>query len=270
MDPAGTESIPLLIGGVAHDLNNTLAPILMSADRLGGAAGSRRADLVENIRAGARHCAELARQLLAFSRGAGIARTDMDLEPLLEGLARLVRPMLGRGIRLDLEIRREPPLVRADATQLRRALMNLCINARDAMADGGRISLRLDRIDFDDARPPPGGRPGPDSYAVLSVADTGAGIPHGIIDRIFDPFFTTKAPGRGTGLGLPTVKEIVKAHGGFMAVESRLDRGTTFRIFLPAARHPTYGSTDPPPGVRMSVPRNPNPLPIPTSQPWAT
>jgi hypothetical protein len=229
------DSLSLLVGGVAHDLNNTLAPILMSAERLAIAPGGRRPDLLENIRTGARHCAALARQLLAITRGVGVPRSELRLEALMDGFAGLIRPMLGRNLRLDLEFRREAPPVRADATQVRQALMNLCTNARDAMAGGGRIGLALDRIDFDDACALAGEDAGTGAYAVLSVSDTGAGIPAGIMDRIFDPFFTTKDAGTGMGLGLPTVKEIVKAHGGFLAVESEPGQGTTFRIFLPSA-----------------------------------
>ncbi len=227
------DGISLLVGGVAHDLNNTLAPILMSVDQLGAAGGTRREALVRNIRTGARHCAALAGQLLAFSRGAAATRVLLRAGPLMGDVAALVRPMLGPAIRLDVAIRSEPAPVRADATQIRQALANLCINARDAIDGGGRITLGLDCIDFADAPGMPRGGARHGSHAVLSVADTGAGIPGAIAGRIFDPFFTTKGGLGGTGLGLPTVREIVRAHGGFLTVESRLRRGTTFRIFLP-------------------------------------
>jgi signal transduction histidine kinase len=227
------DGISLLVGGVAHDLNNTLAPILMSVDQLGEAGGTRREALVRNIRTGARHCASLAGQLLAFSRGATAPRVLLRAGPLLGEVAALVRPMLGRAIRLEVELRSEPAPIRADATQIRQALANLCINAHDAIDGGGRITLGLDCIDFVDAPGMPRGGAGRGSHAVFSVADTGGGIPGAIAGRIFDPFFTTKGDRGGTGLGLPTVREIVRAHGGFLAIESRIHRGTTFRIFLP-------------------------------------
>lgn len=242
------DGVSLLVGGVAHDLNNALAPILMSVDSLGTAAGTRRTDLVRGIRSGARHCAALARQLLAISRGSPAPREILCAGSLLEDAAELVRPMLGPGIRLAREVRGEPALIRGDATQLRRALANLCMNARDAMAAGGRITLGLDCIDFSDSHPPSGGAE-PGSHAVLSVADTGCGIPDAIVGRIFDPFFTTREARGGTGLGLPTVREIVRAHGGFLAVESRINRGTTFRIFLPLV----VGQRDPPFNLRLDT-----------------
>jgi signal transduction histidine kinase len=267
------DSLSLLVGGVAHDLSNTLAPILMSVDRLGVPGKARRRDLVHGIRAGARHCAALARQLLAISQGAGIPREELRLSPLVEDFTGLIGPMLGGDFQVDFESRSEALRVRADPTQVRQALMNLCLNARDAMAGGGRIRVVLDRAEFDDTRTPPGEEPGRASYAVVSVTDSGAGIPAAILGRIFDPFFTTKGNGRGTGLGLPTVKEIVKSHGGFLAVESRVRRGTTFRIYLPAisdsksparvgpAARSTYGWTDSPRRLPMSPHGSQKPFP---------
>jgi len=236
------DNVSLLVGGVAHDLNNTLAPILMSVDRLGFPGETRRRDLVHGIRAGARHCAALARQLLAISRGAGIPREELRLGPLVEGFAGLIGPMLGDRVRLEFEFRREPPRVRADPTQIRQALMNLCVNARDAMVAGGRILMVLDRVDFEDVRAPSAEESAQACYATVSVIDSGSGIPPAILDRIFDPYFSTKAKGHSTGLGLPTVKEIVKAHGGFLTVESRPRRGSTFRIFLPASLEPAVAA----------------------------
>jgi signal transduction histidine kinase len=231
------ESIGLLAAGLAHDLSNALAPVLMSAEQLGAVGTDGHAKLVATIKTGAQHCAALVRQLLVFARGAHGRHIDLDLRVLVNDFASFIRSTLPGNVRLEIEVRQEPELVRADATQLQQVLMNLCINARDAMPEGGRIALVLDRMNFDcgkdrraaDSENPTG------AYAVLSVIDAGGGIPRDIIERIFDPFFTTKEPGKGTGLGLSITQGIVKAHGGFVAVESEPGQGAAFRIFLPAS-----------------------------------
>ena len=228
------ESMGLLVGGIAHDLNNVLAPILMSAGVLKLHSNDTAQKLVAAIEAGAQHGAAMVRQLLSFARGTAGQHTDVNLHVLLAEFEKFMRPTLPRSIVLQTKIVAQPPPVRADATQIKQVLMNLCINARDAIAGEGRITLSLDFIQLDKthALAQIEAKYGP--YAVLSVEDTGAGIPPEILDRIFDPFFTTKEEGRGTGLGLSTVRGIVKGHGGFLTVDSEVGRGTTFRIYLPA------------------------------------
>jgi signal transduction histidine kinase len=230
------ENIGLLATGLAHDLSNALAPVLMSAEQLAAVGTEGHAKLVATIRTGAQHCAALVRQLLAFARGAHGSRADLDLGLLVHDFAPFLRSTLPGNVWLEIEVHDQPQWVRADATQIRQVLMNLCINARDAMPEGGRIALVLDRMDFDrdKAQRPADLETCPDAYAILSVIDSGGGISRDIIDRIFDPFFTTKQPGKGTGLGLSITKGIVKAHGGFVAVESEAGRGAAFRVFLPA------------------------------------
>jgi signal transduction histidine kinase len=230
------ESLGLLATGLAHDLSNALAPVLMSAEQLGAVGMDSHAKLIATIKTGAQHCAALVRQLLIFARGGHGRLIDLDLGLLVNDFAPFIRSTLPDNVHLEVEVRREPRLVRADVTQLQQVLMNLCINARDAMPEGGRIALVLDRIDFecDKDRRPADREIYPDSYAILSVVDMGGGISRDVIERIFDPFFTTKQPGNGTGLGLSITKGIVKAHGGFVAVESEPGQGAAFRIFLPA------------------------------------
>jgi len=228
------ESMGMLVSGIAHDLNNVLAPILMSAGVLKLNASESTQKLVAAIEAGAQHGAAMVRQLLSFARGTAGEHADVDLCALLADFEKFIRPTLSRSILLEIRIQAEPPPVRADATQIKQVLMNLCLNARDAIPGDGRITLSVDfiRLNRMDALAQIEAKHGP--YAVLTVADTGAGIPPEILDRIFDPFFTTKEEGKGTGLGLSTVRGIVKGHGGFLTVESEVGRGTTFRIYLPA------------------------------------
>ena len=228
-----TESLGLLAGGVAHDLNNMLTPIITSAGLLKGCMKDEDGEqLVKIIDSSAKHGAALVRNLLAFARGAEGEHTEIDLEELVGDFIEFVRPALPGSISLIADIGFAPH-VQADSTQLKQVLVNLCLNARDAMPKGGHICVALDRVElegqallrFPDARP--------GTYAQIVVSDTGVGIPADKIDRIFDPFFTTKESGKGTGLGLSTVRGIVKGHGGTMSVESTVGKGTTFRILLP-------------------------------------
>jgi PAS domain S-box-containing protein len=231
------ESIGKLAGGIAHDINNVLTPILMSIDLL------RRRDLPEEQRLGllagmeasAERGADMVKQILSFARG--VEGQRILLQP--RHVAREIEKMLGRtfpkSIDLVTSLPRDLWLVNGDATQLYQMLMNLCVNARDAMAQGGRLEITAaNRVLGDaDARLHPDARPGP--YVVLTVADTGTGVAPDVLDQIFDPFFTTKEFGKGTGLGLSTVLGIVKGHGGFIQVTSEVGVGTQFQVYLPAA-----------------------------------
>ncbi|MFI5356790.1 MAG: response regulator [Opitutales bacterium] len=228
------ESMGMLVGGIAHDLNNVLAPILMSVDLLRTMQPSPPAlSLIEAMDRSAKHGASLLKQLLAFARGAEGRHVELDLPPVLTELGEFLTQTLKGNTRVEVLFRRPPPKIQADATQLKQVFLNLCINARDAMPDGGVITIAVDHATLGEteARRLPEGRAG--TFVIVSVTDSGTGIPAHLLERIFDPFFTTKESGRGTGLGLPTVQGIVKGHGGFLAVESTVGRGTTFRIYLP-------------------------------------
>ena len=229
------ESLGALIGGIAHDLNNALAPILMSGELLRQNATDAATRRILDILIGsAQHGADLVKQVLTFARGAEGGRTELQPRTTIRDVARLLGETLPRSIAVEVRVADDLRVIRADATQLHQVLVNLCVNARDAMPDGGRLTLHAENVEVDEAlaRDSPGARPG--SYVMITVADTGTGIPPEIRDRIFDPFFTTKEPGRGTGLGLATVLGIVKSHQGFLQIHTELGRGTEFKIYLPA------------------------------------
>ncbi|HTQ30494.1 MAG TPA: PAS domain S-box protein [Opitutaceae bacterium] len=228
------ESMGMLVSGIAHDLNNALAPILMSAGVLKLNANESTRKLVAGIEAGAQHGAAMVRQLLSFARGTAGEHASIKLDSLLEEFEKFIRPSIPQRIEFEIKILTPPPPVRADATQIKQVLMNLCINARDAISGAGRIRLSLDYIQVDRTHVLAMIEEKQGPFAVLTVEDTGAGIPPELLDQIFDPFFTTKEEGKGTGLGLSTVRGIVKGHDGFLTVESEVGRGTVFRIYLPA------------------------------------
>jgi PAS domain S-box-containing protein len=234
------ESIGRLAGGVAHDFNNLLTVINGYSDFLLEQMQEQdplRSSLVEVRKAGER-AADLTRQLLAFSRKQVVEPRPVNLNTLILDS----REMLGRVVREDIEIVTElepnPSEVMADPGRLHQVLLNLVVNARDAMPGGGRLTLRTSRLHLDPAAASlfPGAIPG--FYAVLEVSDTGAGMSEEIQQRVFDPFFTTKGPGEGTGLGLSTVYGIVRQAGGWIKVESSPGMGATFRIGLPLAAQP--------------------------------
>ncbi len=237
------EGLGRLAGGVAHDFNNLMASVVGYADLLLGELGpddGRRKDVLE-IQAVARRAASLTQQLLAFARRRDVHPQDVDAAALLQGMAGLLRPLLGRGITLDLEVPPECPRIRIDPTQLEQVVLNLVINARDAMPEGGRIRVALAVRN----------EPGPPMLE-LSVHDTGDGMPPEVLARIFEPFFTTKASGKGTGLGLATVHGIVHQAGGSISVDSVPARGTVFRVAFPLsadARGATPAPTAPLPGA---------------------
>ncbi len=228
------DSIGMLAGGVAHDLNNALAPILMGSELLRlSVADPKNLRLIETIETSAQHGAALVRQLLAFARGGEGERAEIRMAALLEDVPKLLRQSLPRDIALEVSCAESALPILADATQIKQLLLNLCLNARDAMPEGGRLEVkaRNTTVDSDLARLHPGAQPGP--HLLVSVQDTGTGIPPAVLEKIFDPFFTTKSVGKGTGLGLSTVAGIVKSHGGFLQVESQVGHGTVFRLFFP-------------------------------------
>jgi PAS domain S-box-containing protein len=231
------ESVGTLAGGVAHDLNNILAPIIMSVPMLRQDLDEEmRETLVSTIEASAQRGADIVRQILTFTRGIQGDRILLQPLHLLKEVELIARETFPKNIVIRAKYREDVWPVYGDPTQLRQALLNLALNARDATPSGGTVTLGAENIEVDEqyaATHGTGIQPG--SYLVWSVSDTGAGIPPEIKDRIFDPFFTTKELGKGTGLGLSTVIGIVRGHGGALWVESGVGEGTTFTIYLPAA-----------------------------------
>ncbi|MDM7949326.1 response regulator [Hydrogenophaga sp.] len=227
------ESLGTLAGGVAHDLNNALAPVLMGMAML-KEQYPEEPRMFDMIRASAQRGADMVRQLLTFAKGVEGERVPVSPERLVHELHSLMRGSFPKNIQLQVDSGVGVPMVIGDATQLHQILLNLCVNARDAMLDGGVLSLGAQSIEIDAgyARSVPDARPG--LYVCWRVSDTGSGIPPEVLDRIFDPFFTTKSPDRGTGLGLSTVLGIVKSHGGFVQVYSPPGCGATFSVYLPA------------------------------------
>ena len=230
------EAIGALSSGIAHDLNNILAPVLMAPALLRlTAKDERERELLALIEQSARRGADVIKQLLTFSRGSGGERVPLQVRHLLKEMQNIVTEMFPREINVRFDTATDLPLVAGDATQLHQVLLNLCVNARDAMPTGGQLTVQTRNIEVtaEQVRLHPLARPGP--HILITVRDTGHGIPPEIIERIFDPFFTTKELGKGTGLGLSTVLGIVRSHCGFVEVESAPGRGALFRVYLPAS-----------------------------------
>jgi PAS domain S-box-containing protein len=232
------ESIGTLAGGVAHDLNNILAPIMMSVDVLKMLSMDPRAEeILETIGVSAARGADIVRQVLSFARGVEGQRIEVQPVHLLKEIANIVRETFPKDIDLRFTTLEDTWNILGDPTQLHQILLNLCVNARDAMPMGGNliVSARNCDVDAQYVSMDPQARPG--RYVVVSVSDTGTGIPPAVIDKIFEPFFTTKDVNKGTGLGLSTVMAIVKSHTGFINVVSEQGKGTAFHVYLPAAEN---------------------------------
>lgn len=228
------ESIGTLAGGIAHDLNNILSPIIMSVEMLRlKASEDETTRWLSLIGENAERGADLIKQVLTFARGLEGERIPVQIKHIVKDLVSVLHETLPKSITLKYDIASSPWLIAADPTQIHQVLMNVCLNARDAMPDGGTIRIGVENLQIDqnywmnpDAE---AGR-----YVQITVEDTGTGMSEDIMKRIFDPFFTSKPLGHGTGLGLSTAQTIVKSHGGFINVYSELGRGTRFSINLPA------------------------------------
>lgn len=232
------ESIGTLASGIAHDLNNVLTPITMGAKLLKrSSSDGQRNEIVNSITSSAERGAGMIRQLLAFAGGTPGPREAVNVSELLEEARAILAPTLPKTITLNIEFNAVLWPVRGDATELSQVLMNLAINARDAMPDGGRLSIEASNTTIQH-EPNGGDALPPGRYVQISVIDTGIGIAAHLIDKVFDPFFTTKEQGKGTGLGLATCMGIVTHHGGAMSVESVVNCGTRFNVVLPAEQHP--------------------------------
>jgi two-component system, cell cycle sensor histidine kinase and response regulator CckA len=230
------EAIGRLAGGIAHDFNNAIGAILGWADlaREEAQPGSRLQDRMQKICTQARRAAGLTSQLLAFARQQVLERRKIDLNNLVEEGTSLLRKVIGEDIDVRIIPAADLRVAVVDPVQIDQVLMNLCLNARDAMTKGGRLIIETSNVEFDQEYCRLHTYVNPGNYVLLAVSDTGMGMDAKTIDHIFEPFFTTKEVGKGTGLGLATVFGIVKQHGGFINVYSEPGRGTTFRIYLPS------------------------------------
>jgi PAS domain S-box-containing protein len=239
------EGIGQLAGGVAHDFNNILASTMLHLGLLkqNPNLDNETQQSLEELIAGSQKAANLTRQLLMFSRRSVLDIKALDLNDVVANLLKMLTRLIGEHIRVQFEPNAGLPLVAADPGMVEQVLMNLCVNARDAMPNGGRIAIKLEVDDVDEGRTraQAGARPG--RFVCLSVADTGCGMDKATLQRIFEPFFTTKEPGKGTGLGLATVHGIAGQHKGWVEVESKVGEGTVFRVLLPAASERTIEAT---------------------------
>ena len=238
------ESIGTLAGGVAHDLNNILTPILMAVQMLQLKVTDEPSQrMLEILRISAERGGELVKQILSFARGVAGERIEIQPKHLLQEVVKILQETLPKSIRVQVQFDPDLPLVSGDATQLQQVLINLCINARDAMPNGGTLFIEAKRVVIDDtyAEMLPDATSG--HFVQILVTDTGTGIAPEHLNRIFDPFFTTKEVGKGTGLGLATVASIIKSHEGFVSVYSELGRGTKFSFYLPALSAETSSPT---------------------------
>lgn len=229
------EAIGTLASGVAHDLNNILAPMLMVPSLLKPKLPDEQdQEILAMLHQGAQRGASIIKQLLTFSRGLGGERTAVQIKHLVKEIGSIIRETFPRDIELRLDTPVSLPLVHADPTQIHQVLLNLCVNARDSMPEGGHLSIVTSSVPLlpGDFRLPLDRSPG--QYVLIEVRDSGHGVPPDLLERIFDPFFTTKPIGKGTGLGLSTVLGIVRSHQGFITVDSPPGQGAAFRVFLPA------------------------------------
>jgi PAS domain S-box-containing protein len=233
------ESIGTLAGGIAHDLNNVLSPILMAIDmlqlRTTDEASKKWLDV---LRTAAERGGDMVRQVLSFARGVEGERVALQPRHLIKEIVKILRETLPKSIEISFQIPNDLWIISADATQMHQVLMNLCVNARDAMPEGGSISIKAANtfVDQNYARMHLEAKPG--RFVMVSVSDTGPGMSPEIQSRIFEPFFTTKEMTKGTGLGLSTALTIVKSHGGFINVYSELHKGSQFTLYLPAVDSP--------------------------------
>jgi PAS domain S-box-containing protein len=247
------ESIGTLAGGIAHDLNNILATILLSVDLLKRESGTPKSrEILKVIGISAQRGADVVGQVLAFARGLESRRVEVQPKLILEELESIIKDTFPRNIDLQFRVPDDTWPVFGDPTQVHQILLNLCVNARDAMPNGGRLVISTENQTLDEQRVKrtefraTAGR-----YVCISVADSGIGIPQEIIHRIFEPFFTTKEPNQGTGLGLSTVMAIVKSHEGIADVFSEPGKGTAFKVYLPAIDRSSVGQWQETPAIEL-------------------
>jgi len=231
------EAVGRLAGGVAHDFNNLLGIVTACSELLRSRVDANSVEYIDNIREAAKRGASLTRQLLAFGRRQPVQTQLLDLNERLREVTKLLHPLMGDDVEIALLPRSATAIIEADPGQLDQIVMNLAVNARDAMPRGGKLILETSVFDFDESfvREHPAMVAG--RYVMLAVSDNGTGMDEVTRSRIFEPFFTTKETGKGSGLGLATVYGIVKQGGGHVWVYSEPGHGTTFKIYLPSAEH---------------------------------
>jgi len=242
------ESIGALAGGIAHDLNNVLGPIMMAVEVIqNDPRNPANAGLLDLVGTSAKRGSELVKQILSFARGIDVQKTSLKIPQLVGEVVKLATDTFPRDITVQSRVAGDLPPIQGDATQVHQILLNLFVNARDAMPNGGNIVVDVRAVNLKERstrfhREPISGR-----FVELKVSDTGSGIPAEVLPKIFEPFFTTKDPGKGTGLGLSTVLSIVKAHGGFVEVASEAGKGTSFFVYLAASEAGplTFGASEP-------------------------
>ncbi|MGB9069052.1 MAG: PAS domain S-box protein [Candidatus Acidiferrales bacterium] len=229
------ESVGTLAGGIAHDLNNILAPIILSIDFLKTITDHPQAKkILETIDVSAKRGADIVRQVLSFARGLEGQRIEVQPRHLLKDLEIIIKDTFPKDIRLQFSAPSDTWTISGDPTQIHQILLNLCVNARDAMPSGGSLTVGVENCVLDEQYAAMNIDAKAGRYVIVSVADSGTGIPRDHLEKIFEPFFTTKEINKGTGLGLSAVMAIAKSHGGFVNVYSELGKGTTFRVYLPA------------------------------------
>jgi PAS domain S-box-containing protein len=240
------EAVGQLAGGIAHDFNNLMQAVLANVEvaQAKGAVPAALKEHLSEIAEAGRRAAELTKQLLVFSRRQPLHRAPIAVNELLQSLLRMLQRLLPENIAIELRTSDALPSVNADRTQVEQVILNLCVNARDAMVDGGKLTLETDDVEISpqDCEMHPWAKPG--RFVRLTVTDTGEGMTPEVRERVFDPFFTTKGAHRGTGLGLATVYGIVRQHGGLLHVYSEVGQGSTFKVYLPADERPSSAGAD--------------------------
>jgi len=248
------ESIGVLAGGIAHDLNNILAPIVLATDTLREELSTTPlASTVELLASSAKRGADLVRQVLLFARGSETPRSPVDLLQPFQEVRSIIEQTFPKSIRFISHLEPGLPCVIADPTLLQQVLLNLCINARDAMPNGGTIELHAFRSLLPPALQPIARSQLPGPAVTITLSDTGSGMPPEVLARIFEPFYTTKLVGEGTGLGLSTALSIIRSHGGDLSAQSAPGKGTTFTLILPALQQ-----TPLPPAQPLPAPIRPS------------
>ncbi|MBK9247905.1 MAG: PAS domain S-box protein [Ignavibacteria bacterium] len=228
------ESIGTLASGIAHDLNNVLAPILLSVNFLSTKfVDEQSKKMLHMLEASTKRGSELIKQVLSFARGVEGEFTIVQVRHLIEEIGKIITQTFPKSISFHTKFTTNLPSISADSTQIHQVLMNLCVNARDAMPNGGRIDIEADTIELDEQYVRMHIEAKIGTYIMIKVSDQGMGIPPVVLERIFEPFYTTKEINKGTGLGLSTVLTIIKSHKGFINVYSEIGKGTTFTIYLP-------------------------------------